>query len=65
MEAGLGIDAALKAADVRAAKIFPPPTETNFSAAWLTGTQGACEAAAVAFCEMVVRVAAEPWPGRK
>ena len=64
MEAGLGIDAALKAADVRAAKIFPPPTETNFSAAWLTGTQGACEAAAVAFCEMVVRVAAEPWPGR-
>ena len=65
MEAGRGIDAALKAADVRAAKIFPPPTETNFSAAWLTGTQGACEAAAVAFCEMVVRVAAEPWPGRK
>ncbi len=65
MEAGLGIDAALKAADVRAAKIFPPPTETNFSAAWLTGTQDACEAAAVAFCEMVVRVAAEPWPGRK
>ncbi len=65
MEAGLGIDAALKAADVRAAKIFPPPPETNFSAAWLTGTQGACEAAAVAFCEMVVRVAAEPWPGRK
>jgi ethanolamine utilization protein EutL len=65
MEAGLGIDAALKAADVRAAKIFPPPTETNFSAAWLTGTQGACGAAAVAFCEMVVRVAAEPWPGRK
>ena len=41
-EAGLGIDAAMKAASVRAAKLFPPPTETNYSAAWLTGEQHTC-----------------------
>lgn len=60
MEASIGIDAALKAADVVAAKIFPPPTETNFAAAWLTGSLTACEAAAVAFAEAVVSVATEP-----
>lgn len=60
MEAALGFDAALKSANVRAVKIFPPPTETNFSAAWMTGGLEACEEAAVSFCEMVVRVAANP-----
>ncbi|MFT5434565.1 MAG: ethanolamine utilization protein EutL [Myxococcota bacterium] len=58
MEASIGIDAALKAADVRAAKLFPPPSETNFAAAWLTGDLTACEA--VAFAEAVIDVAAEP-----
>lgn len=57
MEATMGLDAALKAADVRAAKIFPPPTETNFAAAWLGGELDACEAAAMAFAEAVVEVA--------
>lgn len=56
MEASIALDAALKAADVRAAKIFPPPTETNFAAAWLTGELPECQAAAEAFAEMVVRV---------
>jgi ethanolamine utilization protein EutL len=60
MEATIGFDMALKAADVRAVKIFPPPSETNFASAWLTGTLDSCEAAAVAFCEAVVRVAASP-----
>jgi len=60
LEQGLALDAALKSAEVRAVKIFPPPTETNFAAAWLTGTLDACEAAAVAFAEMVVAVAAAP-----
>jgi len=60
MEATIGFDMALKAADVRAVKIFPPPSETNFASAWLTGTLESCEAAAVAFCEAVVRVAASP-----
>ena len=46
IEATIALDAALKAADVRAVHIIPPPTETNFAAAWLTGTLDACEAAA-------------------
>jgi ethanolamine utilization protein EutL len=64
MEATLGLDAALKAAAVRAVKVTPPPTETNFACAWLTGIApgdlAACEAAAVAFAAMVVDVAARP-----
>ncbi|MBM4360467.1 MAG: ethanolamine utilization microcompartment protein EutL [Deltaproteobacteria bacterium] len=60
LEATMALDAALKAADVRPAKIFPPPTETNFAAAWLTGELDACQAAAEAYAEAVVRVAAEP-----
>ena len=60
MEATVGLDAALKAADVRAVKVFTPPTETNFAASWLTGSLEACEAAALAFAEAVVRVAADP-----
>lgn len=60
MEASLGFDAALKAADVRAVKIFPPPTETNYAAAWLTGDLTACEAAAMAFAEAVVDVGRRP-----
>ncbi|MDZ4775098.1 MAG: ethanolamine utilization microcompartment protein EutL [Planctomycetota bacterium] len=60
MEATIALDMALKAARVRVAKIFPPPTETNFAAAWLTGPLEECEAASVAYCEAVVRVAANP-----
>jgi len=60
MEATVGMDAALKAADVTAARVIPPPTETNFAAAWLTGTLSACEAAAVAFAQAVVEVARQP-----
>jgi ethanolamine utilization protein EutL len=60
MEATIGLDAALKAAAVRAVKVFPPPTETNFAAAWLTGSLPDCQAAAEAYAEAVVRVAAEP-----
>lgn len=60
IEATVALDAALKAADVRAVKVFPPPTETNFAAAWLGGELHACEAAAMAFAEMVVRVGREP-----
>jgi ethanolamine utilization protein EutL len=64
LEATIGLDAALKAAAVRAVKIVPPPTETNFACAWLTGvTSGdlaACEAAAEAYAQAVVAVAATP-----
>jgi ethanolamine utilization microcompartment shell protein EutL len=45
-------------------KVTPPPTETNFACAWLTGISpgdlAACEAAAVAFAAAVVEVAARP-----
>ena len=60
MEGTLALDAALKAADVRAVKVFAPPTETNFAAAWLTGSVGDCEAAALAYAEAVVEVARRP-----
>lgn len=63
IEAGLAIDAALKAAHVREVRIFPPPTETNFAAAWLTGDLNACQSAAEAFAETVVKVAALPRDG--
>ena len=63
MEATVALDMALKSAHVRAVKIFPPPTETNFAAAWLTGSLEACEAAARAYCEAVVRVATNPRGG--
>ena len=60
IEATIGLDAALKAADVRAVKVQPPPTETNFACAWLTGELDACEAAAVAYATAVIEVAAQP-----
>ena len=60
MEATIALDAALKAADVVCAKVFTPPTETNFAAAWLSGPQHQCEAAAEAYAEAVVNVAAVP-----
>ena len=60
IEATIGLDAALKAADVCAVRVVPPPTETNFACAWLTGTLDACEAAAVAYAASVVAVAAAP-----
>lgn len=60
LEASIALDAALKAAAVRAVKVMTPPTETNFAAAWLTGTLDECEAAAVAFATAVVDVAATP-----
>jgi ethanolamine utilization protein EutL len=60
LEATIGLDAALKAADVRAVRVVPPPTETNFACAWLTGTLDACEAAASAYAAAVVDVALTP-----
>ncbi|MBM4364926.1 MAG: ethanolamine utilization microcompartment protein EutL [Deltaproteobacteria bacterium] len=60
IEATVALDFALKAADVRLLKAFPPPTETNFAAAYLGGSLEACEAAAMAFAEAVVAVGREP-----
>jgi ethanolamine utilization protein EutL len=64
MEHTVALDAALKAADVRAARVFPPPSETNFASAFLHGAQTDCEAAASAYAEAVIQVGREPWSRR-
>lgn len=60
LEAMLGIDAALKAAQVELNVFYGPPTETNFAGGLLTGDQAACKAACEAFAETVNAVAAQP-----
>jgi ethanolamine utilization protein EutL len=59
-EAIYGVDAALKAADVKMGVFYGPPSETNFGGALLTGEQSACRAACFAFAEAVKSVAAHP-----
>lgn len=60
LEAIYGLDAALKASDVRICTVFEPPSETNFGGGLLTGTQSACKAAASAFAEAVKQIAKNP-----
>ncbi|MFC4355505.1 ethanolamine utilization microcompartment protein EutL [Chryseomicrobium palamuruense] len=60
LEAMVGLDAALKAADVRICELFNPPSETNFGGALLTGSQSSCQAAADAFRETIERLAQQP-----
>ena len=60
LEAMVGLDEALKAADVELVALFEPPTETNYGGGLLTGTQSACHAACAAFAETVKAVAAKP-----
>ena len=60
LEAAYGIDAALKAAEVELATYIPPPSETNYSGAFLTGSQAACQAACAAFTSAVLDVGRIP-----
>lgn len=60
LEAVVGLDEALKAADVRLALLYEPPSETNFGGGLLTGSQSACQAAAAAFEAAVLDVAGRP-----
>jgi ethanolamine utilization protein EutL len=60
LESVIGLDAACKAAPVRLAKWFGPPSETNFGGGYLVGDQPACEAAARAFAAAIVDVCADP-----
>jgi hypothetical protein len=60
LEAMFALDEALKAADVILAKLYAPPSETNFGGALLSGTQSACEAACEAFRQRVRQVARHP-----
>ena len=57
LEAIYGLDAALKASDVTLAKMYSPPSETNYGGGLLTGTQSACFAACIAFSEAVKNIA--------
>ena len=60
LESMYGMDAAMKAADVKLCKLYAPPSETNFGGGLLSGTQSACEAACAAFSQRVAEVAARP-----
>jgi ethanolamine utilization protein EutL len=60
LEAMYGLDAALKAADVKLVNMFAPPSETNFGGGHLTGSQAACRAACEAFEAAVIEVARNP-----
>jgi ethanolamine utilization protein EutL len=60
IEAMYGLDAALKAADVKMVSFYGPPTETNFGGGLLTGSQSACKAACEAFKNAVIFVAENP-----
>lgn len=57
LEAVYALDAALKAADVKLAAFYGPPSETNFGGGLLTGSQSACKAACDAFAAAVQYVA--------
>lgn len=60
LEAMYALDAAMKAADVKMAAFYGPPSETNFGGGLLTGSQSACKAACDAFAEAVCFVADQP-----
>jgi ethanolamine utilization protein EutL len=60
IEGMIALDAALKAAAVRIVAYTAPPSETNYMGAMLTGDQPACKAAAMAFRDAVLEVAANP-----
>ena len=60
LEAMYGVDAALKAADVKMCVLYAPPSETNFGGALLTGTQSDCKSAWDAFATAVEYVAENP-----
>ena len=60
LESMVGLDAALKASDVRLCKLYAPPSETNFGGGLLTGTQSACAAACEAFQSAVEKIAQQP-----
>jgi ethanolamine utilization protein EutL len=60
LESMVGLDSALKAADVKLCKLYSPPTETNFGGGLLTGTRSACQAACDAFRTAIAQIAQSP-----
>lgn len=60
IEAIIGLDAALKSADVSVCELFQPPSETNFGGGLLTGSQSSCQAAANAFRDAILNMTKRP-----
>ncbi len=60
LESMVGLDAALKASDVKLCKLYAPPSETNFGGGLLAGTQSACFAACEAFAQAVGMISHSP-----
>ncbi len=60
LESMYALDGAMKAADVKLCKLYPPPSRTNFGGALLTGSRSACQAACEAFLKGVAHVAQRP-----
>lgn len=60
VEAVLGLDRALKAAEVSLCEFYAPPSETNFAGGLLTGTESACRFACEAFAQAVQAAANQP-----
>ncbi|MFJ7667125.1 ethanolamine utilization microcompartment protein EutL [Lysinibacillus sp. NPDC097195] len=60
LEAVVGLDAALKAADVELKVFFGPPSETNFGGGIVSGSQSSCQAAADAFRDAIENIARNP-----
>jgi ethanolamine utilization protein EutL len=60
IESIVGLDAALKAAQVELKVFYGPPSETNFGGGLLVGEQAACKAACEAFADAVCKIADAP-----
>jgi ethanolamine utilization protein EutL len=60
LEGVVALDAALKMAAVRIVSYTAPPSETNYMGVMLAGDQSACQAAAGAFQQTVLDIAARP-----
>lgn len=60
VEAMIGMDAALKVANVKLVRFFGPPTETNFAGCYVTGELASVQASATAFAEAVRDVVQHP-----
>ncbi|MCK6548166.1 ethanolamine utilization microcompartment protein EutL [Myxococcota bacterium] len=63
LESVIGLDAALKRSDVRMARWFGPPTETNFGGAYLVGELADVENAAREFTAAIEKVVRSPLAG--
>jgi ethanolamine utilization protein EutL len=60
LESLVGLDAALKAAQVELKLFYGPPTETNFSGGLLSGDQSACLTACEVFARVICDIANDP-----